>query len=110
MEKVINIGGKDVKLKASAATLVHYRSEFMRDMLADISEYAKGENTNNVLECSAYIMAKDADPTILPFEEWLEEFGLTAFSNASKDIIGFWNSSAKPIEKPKKKADQRNES
>ncbi len=41
MEKIINVGGKDVKLKSSAAFAIIYKSQFRRDPLADIMQLAK---------------------------------------------------------------------
>lgn len=103
MERNIKIGSNEYKMKASAATLVHYRNEFGADMLTEISLYARGNNSTSVIERSAYIMAKDAGETLPAFEEWLEGFNLTDFNHAAKDIVKLWNENSGTVVTSKKK-------
>ena len=36
MEKVLNIGGKEVKMKSTAGTMMRYRNNFNRDFIKDL--------------------------------------------------------------------------
>ena len=108
MEKIIKIDGKELRMKASAATLVHYRNEFGSDMLNDLTNNKK-INASSVIEKSAYIMARDAGEELPEFEQWLEGFSLNAFSGATKQIINLWNESSERVVNPKKKEEQPKE-
>ena len=44
MEKSVTIGGKVVKMQASAATPVFYRRKFNRDVLVDLSPFMAGKD------------------------------------------------------------------
>ena len=90
MEKIIKIGEKDVRLKANAMQAIIYRREFGRDimevqgsLMSMISFDSKGKASVN-LACVKEIdgvgivqiiwtMAKAADDTIPPLEQWLEQ-------------------------------------
>ena len=109
METVIKIADREFKMKASAATLIHYRDKFGADMLREINLWAVKNKANNVIERSAYIMAKDAGEELPDFEEWLEGFPINAFSNASGQIVDFWNKSSETTVESKKKAEQSTE-
>ncbi|MCD8011901.1 MAG: hypothetical protein LUG99_01750 [Lachnospiraceae bacterium] len=88
MKKTIQIDGKDVVFKASAAIPRIYRLKFQRDIYKDLRllEKAVGESDEKesgldlfsleMFENIAYIMAKHADPKAVPDspEEWLDEF------------------------------------
>lgn len=90
MEKTINIGGKEVKLKANAMQAIIFRSNFGRDILEVQASLMKLIDLNNDktpfnLDGLKYLdsvgivqiiwtMAKAADNTIPPLEQWLEEF------------------------------------
>ena len=90
--KKIEIDGKEVAFRASAAIPRIYRMRFQRDIYKDLAvlEKAIGENSEKVsnldmfslemFENIAYIMARHADPRIPDTpEEWLDEF--STFSN-----------------------------
>lgn len=79
MTGVTKIDGKDIKLTASAGVLVLYKSQFGREYINDSKAIADAENP----EIEDYVptayrllwcMAKLADPTILPPDEWAESF------------------------------------
>lgn len=93
MEKIVTISGKDFKIKSSAFTPFAYKNETGRELLKDInhinklnSEISKikdeaERNTRwldevtGILEIvlkMAYIMIKEADKTIKPYDEWLQ--------------------------------------
>lgn len=108
MEKIIKIDGKELRIKASAATLVHYRNEFGTDMLDDLYN-PKKLNASSVIEKSVYIMAKDAGENLPTFDEWLEGFALDSFTKVIKAVVNFWNESSEGVVKPKKKEEQPKE-
>ena len=83
----IEIDGKEVAFKASAAIPRIYRLKFQRDIYKDIAllEKSLGDNTEEesnldlfsleMFENIAFIMAKHADPSIPDeVEDWLDEF------------------------------------
>lgn len=91
MEKIIKIGEKDVRLKSNAMQAIIYRREFGRDimevqgsLMSMISFDSKGKTSVNlafVKEIDGvgivqiiWTMAKAADDTIPPLEQWLEQF------------------------------------
>ena len=88
MTRKIEIDGKEVPFRASAAVPRIYRIKFHRDIYKDLSALEKSigksdeENSNldlfslELFENIAFIMAKHADPSIPDTpEEWLDGFG-----------------------------------
>lgn len=85
MKKIINIGGKDYTLKASAYTQFKYRNDTGRKMLQDLQELAELQNakeeemiggiedlTEMVLKM-AYVMIEEADSTqVKSYDEFLK--------------------------------------
>lgn len=92
MEKIIKIDGRDVKFKATGGTMYRYKSQFGREYIADVIELencrlkvpdGKGgtktsyDMTKFSLETMynlAWVLAKTADDTIPPPQEWLDSF------------------------------------
>lgn len=86
MEKVLNIGGKQVKMKSTAGTMMRYRNNFNRDFIKDLvklqakltDKIEKGEEFEaldlDLFEKIAWCMAKTADNSISDIENWLDEF------------------------------------
>lgn len=86
MEKIINISGKDIKFKSTAGTLNRYRVQFKSDMIKDLMKVqTKLQGVKNdmdqfnvvdleIFEQIAWAMAKTADSSIPPIEEWLDDF------------------------------------
>lgn len=86
MEKVLNIGGKQVKMKSTAGTMMRYRNNFNRDFIKDLvklqakltDKIEKGEEFEaldlDLFEKIAWCMAKTADNSIPDIENWLDEF------------------------------------
>lgn len=87
MTRKIEIDGKEVLFKASAAIPRIYRIKFHRDIYKDLSALEKAIDKNSeegstldtfsleMFENIAYVMAKHADSTIPDTpEEWLDEF------------------------------------
>ena len=101
--KQIEIDGKEVAFKASAAIPRIYRLKFQRDIYKDLRslEKAVGEgdekNSNldlfslEMFENIAYVMAKHADPNIPDTpEEWLDEFNTFSIYQVLPSIIELW--------------------
>ena len=99
----VEIDGKQVPFKASAAIPRIYRIKFNRDIYKDLRslEKAVGEgdeqNSNldlfslEMFENIAYVMAKHADPNIPDTpEEWLDEFNTFSIYQVLPSIIELW--------------------
>ena len=119
MIRNIEIDGKEVAFKASAAIPRIYRLKFGRDIYRDLAALEKnvGENEEGkstldlvsleMFENIAYIMAKHADPTIpnTP-EEWLDEFNTFSIYQILPQLIELWGLKVKTDAEAKKKFDQ----
>lgn len=103
MTKKIEIDGKEVAFKASAAIPRIYRIKFHRDIYKDLRELEKAVGKNSeeestldlfsleMFENIAYIMAKHADPSIPDNpEEWLDEFNTFSIYQVLPKIIELW--------------------
>ena len=108
MVQNIEIDGKQVPFRASAAIPRIYRMKFQRDIYKDLAalEKAVGDNTEEVsnldmfsleiFENIAYIMAKHADPGIPDTpEEWLDEFNTFSIYQVLPKIIELWGLNVK---------------
>lgn len=110
MEKILNIDGHEVKLKASGATPRIYRKMFRSDVFADMQKLTtsiqKGDLSDESLECLeniVYVMAYQGDPDIPDLDTWLDQFGMFSIYQKLPDIIGLWNLNEEQIESAKKK-------
>lgn len=104
MTKKINIDGKDVMFKASAAIPRIYRLKFHRDIYKDLRDLEKAVDSSSeeqssldlfsleMFENIAFIMAKHADPTAVPDspEDWLDEFNTFSIYQVLPEIIELW--------------------
>lgn len=101
--KKIQIDGKEVPFKASAAVPRMYRIKFRRDIYKDFSELQKSIGTadeNNsglniesleVFENVAYIMAKHADSNVPDNpDDWLEQFNTFSIYEILPQLIELW--------------------
>lgn len=113
--KKINIDGKEVAFKASAAIPRIYRLKFQRDIYKDISGLEKcvssgdSEQSNldmfslEMFENIAYIMAKHADPDVPDTpEEWLDEFSTFSIYQVLPELIELWGMNIKTESDAKK--------
>lgn len=114
--KKIEIDGKEVAFKASAAIPRIYRVKFGRDIYKDLNELQKGIDASNkdasnldlfsleLFENIAYIMAKHADDSIADSpEEWLDEFNTFSIYQVLPEIINLWGLNSKTTITTKKK-------
>lgn len=103
MVKKIEIDGKQVPFRASAAIPRIYRIKFHRDIYKDLRELEKSvgstdpENSNldlfslEMFENIAYVMARHADPSIPDTpEEWLDGFNTFSIYQVLPQIIELW--------------------
>ena len=101
--KKVEIDGKQVPFKASAAIPRIYRIKFNRDIYKALRSLEKAvgegdeENSNldlfslEMFENIAYVMAKHADPNIPDTpEEWLDEFNTFSIYQVLPSIIELW--------------------
>lgn len=110
MEKTIKIDGKDVKFKATAATIRIYRQLTGRDMLVDMQSLQKTSNDGmsvealTIFENVAFVMAKQADPTIPDTaDEWLDTFEMFSIYVVLPEIVELWRMNELSTSKAKKK-------
>ena len=103
MTQTIEIDGKQVPFRASAAIPRIYRLKFHRDIYKDLRELEKSigkgdeENSNldlfslEMFENIAYIMAKHADANIPDTPEaWLDEFNTFSIYQVLPKLIELW--------------------
>ena len=103
MIKQIEIDGKQVSFKASAAIPRIYRMKFQRDIYKDLKalEKSTGDNSEEgsnldmfsleMFENIAFVMAKHADASIpnTP-EEWLDGFNTFSIYQVLPQLIELW--------------------
>ena len=115
MIKQIEIDGKQVSFKASAAIPRIYRMKFQRDIYKDLKALEKSigdnseENSNldmfslEMFENIAFVMAKHADASIpnTP-EEWLDGFNTFSIYQVLPQLIELWGLNVKTDVEAKK--------
>ena len=115
MIQKIEIDGKQVSFKASAAIPRIYRLKFQRDIYKDLSALEKSINQANpdasnldlfsleMFENIAFVMAKHADPNIPDTpEEWLDEFNTFSIYQVLPQLIELWGLNVKTDVEAKK--------
>ena len=113
--KKIEIDGKEVAFKASAAIPRIYRLKFQRDIYKDLHSLEKAigdskeDNSNldmfslEMFENIAYIMAKHADSSIPDTpEEWLDNFNTFSIYQVLPQLIELWGPNVKTDVEAKK--------
>ena len=116
MKQNIEIDGKQVPFKASAAIPRIYRMKFHRDIYKDLRSLEKSigdgdEESSNLdlfslemFENIAYVMAKHADPKIPDSpEEWLDEFNTFSIYQVLPKLIQLWGLNVQTDVQSKKK-------
>lgn len=113
--KKIEIDGKQVPFKASAAIPRIYRIKFNRDIYKDLSALEKSIGKGNEKESNldlfslemfeniTYVMAKHANPGIPDSpEEWLDEFNTFSIYQILPQLIELWGLNVKTDVEAKK--------
>lgn len=103
IEKVINIGGQEVKFRSSATIPRLYRIKFKRDIFKDLTKLEKAYSKKakkdedmeiddlEIFENVAYIMAFHADPSIpKTIDEWLDQFEMFSIYQVLPEILELW--------------------
>ena len=119
--KNLEIDGKQVPFKASAAIPRIYRIKFGRDIYKDLSvlEKAVGKDKEEsssldlfsleMFENIAYVMAKHADSGIPDTpEEWLDEFNTFSIYQILPQLIELWGLNVKTDVEAKKNFARQN--
>ena len=120
LTKTINIDGKDVTFRASAAIPRIYRNRFHRDIYKDLRDLQKGIDGENpeestldsfsleLFEDISYIMAKHADLAGVPDtpDEWLDGFGTFSIYQVLPEIIELWGLNVQTQVESKKNFDR----
>ena len=121
MKQNIEIDGRQVPFRASAAIPRIYRTKFHRDIYKDLKalERSLGDSTEDassldmfsleMFENIAYIMAKHADPSIPDSpEEWLDEFNTFSIYQVLPKLIELWGLNVQTEVESKKNFARRN--
>ena len=97
MEKIVNIGGHDYKMKSTAANLLKYKAQFGRDLLEDIGEMQKAMRDDGSIDFGAvdleivynmcWLLLKAADPELPPPLEWLDMLDVFPLTEAAHEAI-----------------------
>lgn len=120
-ERTINIDGRDIKFRSSAAVPRLYRMKFRRDMFRDLNrldrQFKASEKIRKkgggsamqvedleIFENIAFIMARHADPSVPEsVDEWLEEFEIFSIVQVLPELLDMWNMNMETDVVPKKK-------
>jgi hypothetical protein len=115
MTKKIEIDGREVAFRASAAIPRIYRLKFHRDIYKDLNALEKAVGREDagssnldlfsleMFENIAYVMAKHADPSIPDTpEEWLDEFNTFSIYQVLPKLIELWGLNVKTDAEAKK--------
>lgn len=114
MEKVLIIGGNEVKMKSTAGTMMRYRNYFNRDFIKDLVKL-QGKLTEkldtgaefeafdlDLFEKIAWCMAKTADDSIPDIESWLDQFDTFDIMQVLPEIMNLLVANMEQINAKKK--------
>lgn len=103
LKRNIEIDGKQIPFKASAAIPRIYRMKFQRDIFRDLRALEKAVDASKpeesaldmfsleMFENIAYVMAKHADPSVADTpEEWLDGFSTFSIYQVLPQMIELW--------------------
>lgn len=120
MEKILNIGGKNIKMKSTAGTMMRYRNNFNRDFIKDLVKLQSKLNEKiekgtefealdlDIFEKIAWCMAKTADDNVPDIEHWLDEFETFDVMQVLPEIMALLVSNMEQINNKKKLEAQGN--
>lgn len=124
IKTTIEIDGKKVEFKASAAVPRIYRIKFGKDLFMDLQKIAKSMKEKGkkkeresseipisdltMFENIAYTMAKHADSEGVPDDvmDWLEKFNTFSIYEVLPEILKLWNLNEETMSEAKKNFDQ----
>ncbi len=114
MEKVVNIGGVEYKMKSTAANLLKYKAQFGRDLLDDIGNLEKaqimGEDGTvvawdfsrvnlEIIYDMVWLLIKAANPELPPPMEWLDTLDSFPLSDAAGAAVQLYADSMRGTSK-----------
>lgn len=116
MIRTVNVGGKEVKLRASALTSFLYKKLFGKDIIKVLSNIKDSMEVDSILEL-AYVMNVQANnpealdsimhgkETVMSFYEWLDQFEYTDLIDSEfiAAVTGAW------IDNQKTSTDSKNQ-
>ena len=118
--KTIEVDGKEVQFRASAAIPRLYRNKFHRDIYKDLNELQKGidesdaESSNldtfslELFENIAWLMAKHQNPDVPDTpEDWLDQFNTFSIYEILPQIIELWGFNVEQQVESKKTSSDR---
>lgn len=127
MERTVNVGGKEVKMRASALIPRLYRFKFGRDMISDMRQLQKSylkaislskdasdeerQDTQlsvldlTIFENTAWLMIKHANENVPDDpDEWLDSIdGVFSIYEIMPTILELWNANQVTTSVPRKK-------
>jgi hypothetical protein len=88
--RTVNIGGKDIGLKATPLALLYYRQEFKSDLIGDLLKMQAIADDPSALDSVALLQiawsmnkaAEGMGKAFPHFESWLSQFEYVDFSDA----------------------------
>ena len=116
MEKVIEIDGKEIKFRATAAIPRLYRIKFGRDIMKDMQDIQRAMEKSDkepipmkmleVFENVSYLMAKHATPDMeaKTVEDWLDGFDTFSIYVVFPQLLELWRANNQTLVNAKKKA------
>ena len=98
MERIINIGGTPVPMKATASTLTRYRNQYGRDLIEDFVTVQKAMNDDtisgeaiDIFVRLCHVMARQADRTIEPDPlDWVDRFEVFPIREILIPVVDLW--------------------
>lgn len=118
IERSIDVGGRGIRMRASALIPRIYRAKFGRDLITDMRTLQKsfqaakededtqlGVNDLTIFENVAWLMARAADPTI-PAEpdDWLDSIdGVFSVYEVLPEILALWGEGLQTTSTQRKK-------
>lgn len=103
-EKMINIDGRDVLFRSTAATPRRFRNKFHEDMLSRMKSFSENVEDKQLLpgdyefmENCAYIMCADKTKPE-DVEDWLDGFDTFSILELIDQIMGLWTENLQTME------------
>lgn len=108
MKRTITIDDKEVTFKATARTPLLYKQLIGKDLFLEMNRLQSDQGAAlEVFGNLAYVMAKQADPTIGDIDDWFDDFGMFSIYTALPQLTDMWGVETLTTSVPKKKASKR---
>ena len=108
MQRNIQIGDKIVPMSASAVTPIIFKKITGKDLIKGVRDLNKtategGDVDMEFIAQMAWVMARESNKQIEPFETWLEQFEMFDIVDALGQIMELWNLNSRQASFPAKK-------